>query len=67
MRKNDVNEYSKFFDVNMSSIQARSVLFSLINKDTDSATKNKILNAYRPVSRAITDKEFKHFDKGWTR
>ena len=53
------NKYSKFFNKNMTTSEARCVYFALHTKDTPESERKLIHQAYKPISDYLIEKEFK--------
>lgn len=56
-----VNEYSKLFNVNMSSFEARNVFWNASEK-LSKPERDKLFAAYDAVSRVIFERERKEND-----
>lgn len=58
------NEYSVFFNSDMTSIEARHQLFSITQR-IPREEYEKLFAAYIEVAEKIWDKEFADADEGW--
>lgn len=63
-RRQTVNDYSDLFNENMTSLEARTVLFSSVEGKTKEEI-DEIFAAYAPVSSAILKHEIEMAMQGW--